>query len=131
MARGFELLLKTELRRPGGIAKVPVAWIDSEAASTTTGLQPYLSMLKAIVAMYRRYLPPAPEAEALAALIEGMSEEDWAYLSEHVPPAIADGDPLRFSEERPIGAAELYLHRGASPPTKGPPPSQRRSSAGR
>ena len=32
----IELLMKTELRRAQSIVKVPVAWIDSEAGSTTT-----------------------------------------------------------------------------------------------
>jgi hypothetical protein len=53
----IELLLKAELNTPGSIARVPIAWIDSEAASTTTDLQPYLPMLKAIAHMNRKYFP--------------------------------------------------------------------------
>ncbi|UCH30200.1 MAG: glycosyltransferase, partial [Myxococcales bacterium] len=37
----IELLLRTVLERPGSIERVPIAWIDSEAASTTKELQPY------------------------------------------------------------------------------------------
>ena len=64
-----ELLIKTELRRPGSIARVPIAWIDSEAASTTPEFDPYLGMLKSIAAMYRRYLPPAATADDVAARV--------------------------------------------------------------
>jgi hypothetical protein len=65
-----ELLIKTELRRPGSVACVPIAWIDSEAASTTSLLDPYLRMLKSIAAMYRRYLPSEAAAEEVAGLVE-------------------------------------------------------------
>ncbi len=65
-----ELLIKTELSRPGSIARVPIAWIDSEAASTTPEFDPYLGMLKSIAAMYRRYLPSEPGAEEVAGLVE-------------------------------------------------------------
>ena len=93
----IELLLKTELRRSGSIRKTPVAWIDSEAASTTTGLQPYLSMLRAVVTMYRKYLPAEPEADKLADMIESMSETEWEYLASHVPAAI-EVDPTGWTE---------------------------------
>ena len=102
-----ELLLKTELRRKGSITKVPIAWIDSDEASTTADLEPYLSMLGAIARMYREYLPPDPEAEALAGWIEGLTEEEWNRLSEHVPAAIAEGEPAEFSELRPVSLQEL------------------------
>ncbi len=65
-----ELLIKTELRWPGSIARVPIAWIDSEVASTTPEFDPYLGMLKSIAAMYRRYLPSEPGAEEVAELVE-------------------------------------------------------------
>jgi len=65
-----ELLIKTELRRPGSIARVPIAWIDSEAASTTPEFDPYLGMLKSIAAMYRRYLTSEPGADEVAGLVE-------------------------------------------------------------
>jgi len=55
----IELLLRSALLQKGSIAKAPLAWIDSEEASTTTDLQPYLPMLQSIAAMYRAYLPPA------------------------------------------------------------------------
>lgn len=65
-----ELLIKTELRRPRSVERVPIAWIDSEAASTTPEFDPYLGMLKSIAAMYRRYLPPSAEADEVAERVE-------------------------------------------------------------
>ncbi|MBD3854575.1 MAG: hypothetical protein IFJ96_07305, partial [Acidobacteria bacterium] len=49
----IELLIKTGLRRRDSIRKVAIAWIDSEAESTTTDLQPYLPMLRKMVEMSR------------------------------------------------------------------------------
>jgi len=74
-----ELLVKTELRRPGSIARVPIAWIDSEAASTTPEFDPYLGMLKSIGAMYRRYLPSEPGAEEVAELVERAVEAEEVF----------------------------------------------------
>ncbi len=65
-----QLLIKTKLRRPGSISRVPIAWIDSEAASTTPEFDPYLGMLKSIATMYRRYLPSEPGAEEVAGMVE-------------------------------------------------------------
>ncbi len=65
-----ELLIKTELRRPGSIKSIPIAWIDSEAASTTPEFDPYLAMLKSIAAMYRRYLPSESAADEIADRVE-------------------------------------------------------------
>jgi hypothetical protein len=92
----LELLLKTELRRRGSIARIPIAWIDSEAASTTADANPYLSMLNGIVAMYRRFLPSTSESDAYAAFIESLDEAAWQRLLDAVPSAIADGDPWTF-----------------------------------
>ncbi|SVD84474.1 uncharacterized protein METZ01_LOCUS437328 [marine metagenome] len=98
--RGFafdvELLLKTEQRNPQGLAKVPIAWIDSEAESTTTALSPYLSMLQSIAAMNRKYLPPNPETEAFVTFIEGLDETQWNQLVDNVPEPIASRDPQEF-----------------------------------
>ena len=58
-AFNIELLLKSELRSPDTTRVIPLAWIDSEAASTTTDIEPYLPMLQSIVSMYRTYLPQA------------------------------------------------------------------------
>jgi len=74
-----ELLIKTELRRPGSVERVPIAWIDSEAASTTPEFDPYLGMLKSIAAMYRRYLPAEAGAEELATRVERAAEADEVF----------------------------------------------------
>ncbi len=108
----IELLLKTELRRSGSIAKVPIAWIDSEAASTTTDLQPYLPMLKSVARMRRRYLPPDTEAEAFAAFVDRLDEESFARLLDDVPAGIAEREPADFGEWAGVGVADLEMRAG-------------------
>jgi hypothetical protein len=111
LEKGFafdiELLLRAELGATGSIAKVPIAWIDSEAASTTTDLEPYLPMLRTIVALYRHYLPVDPRSEGFADLIESLDEAGWNRLIDRMPASIADGDPTRFSIESPVTATDL------------------------
>jgi hypothetical protein len=85
----IELLLRTELASPGSIVRVPIAWIDSEAASTTKELQPYLPMLQSIVRIARRYLPPNERVTAYAELIDSLDEESWGRLVDDVPAEIA------------------------------------------
>ena len=103
----IELLLRTELSRNDSIAKIPIAWIDSDEASTTTDLQPYLPMLKSAAAMYRRYPPTETSADQLANFLEAMQEEQWARLCERIPKAIAEADPATFSAERSVRLEEL------------------------
>lgn len=103
----IELLLRTVLERPGSIERVPIAWIDSEAASTTKELQPYLRMLRSIVLIAERYLPPNAEASEFAALIESLDEESWSRLSSHVPADIVDREPIEFDAFHGVSAADL------------------------
>ncbi len=103
----IELLVKTQLRRPGSIAKVPIAWIDSDALSTTTDLQPYLGMLKSMAAMYRRYLPPNPASSAFADFITSLSQEEWDELVTHVPAPIASREPYTFGEFDGVTVADF------------------------
>ena len=103
----IELLLKTELRRRGSITRVPIAWIDSEAASTTTDLSPYLPMLKKMVAMYRAYLPRGEEPEEFARFIDSLDEESWEALLEHIPEEITSREPAEFAEWAGIRPADL------------------------
>jgi len=103
----IELLLRTELRRPGAIRKVPVAWIDSEAASTTTDLQPYLPMLQTMVAMYRCYLPADDTAEAFSDLIESLDQDAFDRLVDHVPDEIASREPHTFGDWQDVDAGTL------------------------
>jgi len=103
----IELLLRTELARPGSIVKVPIAWIDSEAASTTTDLEPYLPMLQSIVGFYRHYLTANPESDTFAAFIEGLDDESWHRLVDSIPAEIAAADPTHFGDNAPITATDL------------------------
>ena len=105
----IELLLRVELHQPGAIAKVPIAWIDSEAASTTTELQPYLPMLNSVVDFYERYLPDDPESDSFAALIRGLDEDQWESLTERTPAAIADADPATFDTFDGVTAQDFQL----------------------
>ena len=67
--------------------------------------------------MYRRYLPAEPGATALADFLDGLTPDQWLYLSEHVPEAIAQGDPAEFDRFRVITVADLerVLNRGPDP----------------
>jgi hypothetical protein len=111
LERGFafdvELLLKTEQRNPNGLAKVPIAWIDSEAESTTTALSPYLSMLQSIAAMNRKYLPPSPKATAFANFIEELDETGWNHLVDYVPEPIGTRDPQDFGHFDEVSVEHL------------------------
>ncbi len=110
----IELLLKARLRGAGGIITVPVAWVDSEAASTTTNLQPYLPMLKSIAGFYRHYLPGNPEAEPFAALLERLREDDWKRLMENVPEAISRRQPHQFETFAGVSPETLARAAGLS-----------------
>ncbi|MCE2613670.1 hypothetical protein LVD13_11865 [Flavobacteriaceae bacterium D16] len=103
----IELLLRTSLLKKGNIIKVPIAWIDSEAASTTTDLQPYLPMLKSIAKMYRKYFPKEDRAEEFAALIKSMDDDDFAKLLENIPEEIRDRQPREFTTFDKVKASDL------------------------
>ena len=94
----IELLLRTELIRQNSIAKVPIAWIDSEAASTTTDLQPYLPMLQSIVKMYRKYFYDTQKSNEFASFIESLNQETFDKLLNNIPEAITKREPYEFSE---------------------------------
>lgn len=103
----IELLIKTRLLRPDSISQVGVAWIDSDALSTTTDIQPYLPMLKAMVGMYRHYLT-ATEAESLFAdFIDGLDEASWERLQENIPAGITDREPGEFVEYHGVTVENL------------------------
>ncbi len=103
----IELLLRTAKLRRHSIAKVPVAWIDSEAASTTTDLQPYLPMLKSIVRMYRTYFPPSPVSDEFAGFIEGLRQEEFDKLLKHIPEEIKRREPYTFSDFDRVSVKDL------------------------
>lgn len=103
----IELLVKTTLQRPESISQVPIAWIDSDVLSTTTDLQPYLPMLKAIAGMYRAYLEPSECASGFAAFIDEMDDVAWERLLNNVPREITDREPLAFLEYDGVDVAML------------------------
>ncbi len=108
--RGFafdiELLTRIELLRPGAIAVVPTVWIDSEAESTTTALEPYLAMLRSVVRLYRAHLP-ANAAAAFAELIDSLDRAAWDRLVRNVPTEIADCEPADLAAFDGVSAADL------------------------
>jgi len=103
----IELLLRTVLGRPDSIERVAIAWIDSEAASTTTELQPYLPMLKSLVQISEKYIPPSETAAGFAALINSLDEDSWARLSGDVPAEIAEREPIEFDAYEAVTPDDL------------------------
>jgi hypothetical protein len=103
----IEALLRVRRRGVGDIARVPIAWIDSEEASTTSEHAPYLPMLKSVVRM-RGPTEALPEgAEGFARLIERLDEEGFERLLAHAPPAITGREPADFDEFTGVSADEL------------------------
>lgn len=103
----IELMLKTEMLQAQAIEKAPVGWIDSEALSTTTDIQPYLSMLKGMVAMYRKYLPHRSESDEFASFINSLDEPAWQQLVANIPEGITEREPSEFSDYHGVSAADL------------------------
>lgn len=109
--RGFafdvELLLRCELSSRRSIAKVPIAWIDSDAASTTVGLAPYLPMLRSIVRLYRENSGERPLSEAFARAIESLDEGAWERAIEAFGPRLEAIDPALDREGVHVSPVEL------------------------
>jgi hypothetical protein len=105
----IELLLKTELRRAGAITKVGVAWIDSEAASTTTDIQPYLPMLQTMAKMVAAYVPSRPDGDAFANFLGELDDEGWNRLVDNVPEEIASREPHEFGSWSGVTVEELQV----------------------
>ncbi|MEN8789480.1 MAG: hypothetical protein ABF293_13000 [Flavobacteriaceae bacterium] len=103
----IELLLRTILIRDSSIARVGIAWIDSEAASTTTDLSPYLPMLKSIVKMYRKYVPAQEESDRFAAFIDSLNETEFMVLLDSIPEAILEREPYEFTHYKGVKAEDL------------------------
>ncbi len=92
----IELLLKTDILKRKSIAKVPIAWIDSDAESTTTDLQPYTDMLKAVADMYFMYLPPNASSHSFAYFVKSLTNEQWEYLVDRIPDGIAAKSAIHY-----------------------------------
>jgi hypothetical protein len=103
----IELLLRAELLKQGAITKVAVAWIDSEEASTTTDLQPYLPMLKSIVQMYRQYFPEDQLSNEFAQYIASLTEEEFNILLENIPQSITKREPDEFTAYDKVRVTDL------------------------
>ena len=103
----IELLLRTELIQKNAVAKVPIAWIDSEAASTTTDLQPYLPMLQSIVKMHKEYFDEIPAANEFADFIESLNQETFSKLLDNIPEKITKREPYEFSDFDKVTAEDL------------------------
>ena len=102
----IELLLLTD-NAGGRIDRFPVAWIDSQAASTTDD-DIYLTMLQSVAAMYRGHDRHTDQAEPFVQLVEQMSHEDWSRLLDNPPSQLLDHDPTEFDALGAIvGAGEL------------------------
>lgn len=105
----IELLLKTELFRNGAIVKIPIAWIDSEAASTTTDLQPYLPMLKSISMMNKQYFPGDGQPNEFSTFIDSLSEEEFQKLLDHIPAEITSRNPDEFTAYDKVRVKDLSI----------------------
>ncbi len=103
--RGFafdlELLMRCEHLFPGGIEPVPVAWIDSPAASTTTAADPYLGMLRSVVALSRTYFTRDLQAEAFASVVRSFDEATWQTAIDTIAPRLA-AIPPSVDRIRPV-----------------------------
>ena len=103
----IELLLRTALISPAGIKKIGIAWIDSEEASTTTDIQPYLPMLKSIVAMYRKYFDSEEERDDFANFVDTLDESEFFHLLDHIPEDILIREPIEFNDFDQVKVSEL------------------------
>ncbi len=105
----IELLVKTELLREQSIVKIPIAWIDSDEASTTTDLQPYLPMLKAIVKMSRKYFPYETGAEEFAGFIDSLDVDKFNKILDNIPQEIVGRNPSEFTQYDEVRAADFRI----------------------
>jgi len=103
----IEILLRCAIKWPDAIARVPIAWVDSEAASTTTDLEPYLPMLQSVARMYRRYGDPNERAGQFADLIESMDDDAWTTMVGSIPAAIVGREPRDFASWAGVSAKDL------------------------
>jgi len=94
----IELLLKTELIEKDKIEKVGIAWIDSDAESTT-GVSTYLDMLHSIVKFYRKYITPNWASDQWANFIEGLDQEKWDDLLDNMPEVIEKTAPSELGND--------------------------------
>ncbi|MBT8222027.1 MAG: hypothetical protein KJN96_02535 [Eudoraea sp.] len=102
-----ELLLRTELKKPNSIAQIPIAWMDSDEASTTKDLEPYIPMLNRMIDFYEHYLPKHPEAEDFKSFIQGLTDDRWDRLIHNIPEAIKNWDPVEDVQFNQVSTEQL------------------------
>jgi len=102
----IELLIKAA-KAGYSTERVPLAWIDSDAASTTADIQPYLPMLNSVVGYFRRYEEPNPTSEAFANLIERIDQTTWNRMVDNVPASIVDHEPVELEDWAGVSAEDL------------------------
>jgi len=102
-----ELLLRTELKRSNSIAQIPIAWYDSDEASTTKDLEPYVPMLNRMIDFYEHYLPVHPEAEDFKAFIKELTDESWDNLINNIPDEIKSWDPVEDIQFNQVSTDQL------------------------
>lgn len=108
----IELLLRVQQQTPDSIVTVPIAWIDSDAQSTTAELEPYLDMLRMVARFYRAYLPPEQSADEFARFVEVLDQSAFDRLVDAVPAEIADGDPTGFHRFGGVSVKDLMERAG-------------------
>ena len=92
----IELLLRTDLLGRRSIAKVPVTWIDSVEASSTSDSSSHLQMLKSIAKMYHLYMPANAASHKFAFFLKDLCESDWDILVKNVPEGIKLKSALHY-----------------------------------
>ncbi len=103
----IELLLKTENIKAKSIYKVPIAWIDSDAESTTNDIQPYLPMLKSISHLYKNSVRRNPKSDEFSDFYDNIDEEDWESMLKNIPEEITSRDPAEFSSYNNVTPSDL------------------------
>ena len=104
-----ELLLRTELKKANSIAQIPIAWMDSDEASTTKDLEPYVPMLNRMVDFYEHYLPTHPEAEDFKSFIRDLTDKTWDQLIHNIPESIKKWDPIAAIQFNKVGTDQLKM----------------------
>lgn len=91
-----ELLYKTNQIESESIQKVGITWIDSEAESTTTDLNPYLEMLQSMSKVSTSNI--SENQKHFCSLVNKLNEHDWQKLVDNIPKELIDGNPESFNE---------------------------------
>ncbi len=102
-----ELLIKTTFIEPNSISKIPIAWIDSDAASTTADLQPYLPMLQSIASMQLKYFSDKNKNNDFVDFVNALNEDDFNRLLENIPQDIVEREPGSFSNYNGVSVDDL------------------------